>query len=227
MKKIIYALGMMSFILLTTNCRRSTITPVDPAPTSVTDIDGNVYGVVKIGNHYWSTENLRTSHYNDGTAIPTGLSNTAWSATTTGAYALYNDELSNNTTYGKLYNWHAVNTDKLAPAGWHVPSSAEWDELINAIGGNSVAGGKMKSTSSLWEAPNAGADNSTGFNALPSGYRGTGGGYSVLGKAAYWWHRNERNSTQANYTDVSASLPNSFSNAATKTFGYAIRLVKD
>ncbi|HPI55482.1 MAG TPA: fibrobacter succinogenes major paralogous domain-containing protein [Chitinophagaceae bacterium] len=227
MKKIIYALCMFSFILLTNSCRRTTITPTDPAPTSVTDIDGNVYGVVKIGNQYWSTENLRTTRYNDGTAIPTGLSNTAWSAATTGACAVYNDDPNNNTTYGKLYNWHAVNTGKLAPTGWHVPSSTEWDEMVNALGGFAVAGGKMKSTSSLWVTPNTGADNSSGFNALPSGYKGMGGGYSVIGKAAYWWQRDERNASQGNYIDVSNDLPSTFSNGATKTFGYAIRLVKD
>lgn len=227
MKKILYSFFMMSFVLLTTNCRRSTITPDVAGPTSVTDIDGNVYGVVKIGNQYWSTENLRCTHYNDGTSIPTGLTNSAWSTTTTGAYAMYNDDPANKALYGNLYNWHAVNTGKLAPTGWHVPSKAEWDEMLGTLGGSAVAGGKMKSTSSVWNSPNSGADNSSGFTALPSGYRGTGGGYSVLGNGAYWWQRDERNTSQGDYISVSNDLPSTLSNGATKTFGYAIRIVKD
>lgn len=227
MKKIILACCIVANIAFISSCKKTTTTTETPGPTSVTDIDGNVYNVIKIGTQYWTTENLRTTKYNDGTTIPTGLNNTDWAALTTGSYAIYNDDPINNTMYGKLYNWHAVNTGKLAPAGWHVPSSTEWDVLINYLGGGTVAGGKMKSTSSLWNTPNTGADNSSGFNGLPAGYRGTTGGYSTLGNTGYFWQSDERNSTQGNYINLQKNYASTFSNGATKTFGYAVRLVKD
>jgi uncharacterized protein (TIGR02145 family) len=226
MKKIIYALCVCA-ALYSASCKKSTTTTTDPVPSSVTDIDGNVYEVIKIGNQYWTTSNLRTSKYNDGTPIATGLNSSDWSSATTGAYALYNSDPLNDITYGKLYNWHAVNTGKLAPAGFHVPSSTEWATLVNALGGSNTAGGTLKSTSTLWNAPNTGANNSSGFNALPAGFRGTGGGYSSLGDLTYFWGSDERNSSQGEYLSLSRNMANSAMNGATKTFGYSVRLVKD
>jgi uncharacterized protein (TIGR02145 family) len=202
-----------------------------PAPqntaNSVVDIDGNSYKTIEIGGRTWMVENLRTSKYNDGTPIPTNLDAKSWSATANGAYAIYNGEAANNTTYGKLYNWHAVNTGKLAPKGWHIPSRSEWTALVESLGGSGVAGGKLKSISSVWTAPNVGATNSSGFNGLPGGYRGTTGGYSTLGNTGFWWASSERNSTQGDYLKLANSLDDSFANGATKQFGYSVRCVKD
>lgn len=212
----------------TPNCEcPTTQVPTASDPTSVTDIDGNVYHVTKHCGKWWMSENLRTTRYNDGTAIPTGLSNSAWSNDTIGAYAIYDDLAINNLSYGKLYNWHAVHTGKLAPAGWHVATEAEWNALISCYGGSGVAGGKLKSTSNVWNSPNTGADNSSGFNGLPGGYRGTTGGYATMGNTGYWWANTERNSTQGEYTSLQHALPSSFSNGATKQFGYSVRCVKD
>ena len=169
----------------------------------------------------------RYRKYNDGTAITTGLDNTAWTANTTGAYSIYDNDPANNTTYGKLYNWYAVNTGKLAPAGWHVATEAEYTALVNSLGGTSVAGGKMKSTSSLWNAPNTGATNSSGFSGLPSGYRGSGGGYVLIGEAAYLWTSTERNAGQGDYILLSNDFASSNGNGATKSFGYAVRCVRN
>lgn len=198
-----------------------------PDPTSVTDIDGNVYGVIRIGTQLWTVENLRTTRYKDGGLIPTGLGNTDWRATTTGAYAIYDDDNANNTTYGKLYNWYSVNTAKLAPEGWHVPSRAEWDVLVNYLGGSSTAGGKMKSTSSLWMAPNLDATNNSKFTALPSGYKSNSGNYDLEGQSAYWWASSERNTSQGDYLRLANDLAGAASNGATKQFGYAVRCIKD
>jgi uncharacterized protein (TIGR02145 family) len=222
-------------LLLIGGCKKKQTTPdcpvTEPAvvadPTSVTDIDGNVYPVLKICGKLWMVENLRTGRYNDGSSIPTGLDNATWLAASSGAYAIYNDLASNNATYGKLYNWFAVSSGKLAPAGWHVATEAEWKALIECQGGFAVAGGKMKSTSSLWNTPNTGADNSTGFNALPGGYRATTGGYSVMGNTGYWWAATERNATQGEYTKLDNSTAAALSNGATKQFGYSVRCVKD
>jgi uncharacterized protein (TIGR02145 family) len=167
-------------------------------PTTVSDIDGNEYNVVKIGNQCWMQENLKTSKYNDGTSIPTGLSDVAWEATTNGAFAIYDNVVDNNTTYGKLYNWFAVNTGKLCPDGWHIPSDEEWIELTDFLGGEAVAGGKMKSTSS-WELPNTDASNSSGFSGLPGGNRYFDGSYNSIGLSGQHWSSTE---TDANIARI-------------------------
>lgn len=225
-KAIAFSLLCLSITGILISCA-----PKDPPgpgdPTSVTDIDGNVYTVIRIGTQLWTVENLRTARYKDGTSIATGMSNEVWRETTTGAYSIYENEQSNNNTYGKLYNWYAVNTGKLAPEGWHVPTRAEWETLVAQLGGAPEAGGKMKSTSSLWLAPNLGATNSSGFSALPGGYRSNGGGFEQRTHTAYWWAANERNATQGNYLTVDNDLAGAAINGATKQFGYAVRLVKD
>jgi uncharacterized protein (TIGR02145 family) len=197
-----------------------------PCPT-VTDIDGNVYEVISIGSQTWMKENLKTSKYNDGTSIPTGLSNEEWLNATTDAYAIYDNNAANNTTYGKLYNWFAVNTDKLCPEGWHIPSKAEWEVLVDFLGGEGVAGGKMKSTGiSLWTTPNEGATNSSGFTALPSGYRING--YAGAGTTTNWWSATEASIDAAwmlgslYYLNSQASI---FNNG--KISGYPCRCLKD
>ena len=136
------------------------------------------------------TENLKVSKYRNGDAIPTNLSSTDWQNTTSGAYAIYN-----NTTYGKLYNWHAVADPRgLCPTGWHVPSYAEWTTIENFLGGSSVAGGKMKSTGTieagtgLWYSPNTNATNSSGFMGLAGGrFEGFDGVFSDAGFLGQLW----------------------------------------
>lgn len=229
MKSRIFTLGIACIAMTgaLSSCTKTTDTTPTPSgdPATVTDVDGNVYKTVRIGTQLWITENLRTTRYNDSTAISTGLSNSDWSSATTGAFSIYDGSASNNTTYGKLYNWHAVMTGKLAPKGWHVPSEAEWQTMIEYLGGSSVAGGKLKSTSSLWMAPNTGATNSSGFSGLPSGYRGTTGGYSLITKSAYFWAATQRNTTQGEYFLLDNDFASSNANGATKTFGYAVRCV--
>ena len=218
-------------LVTTSSCTKENfpllVPPHAPDPTSVTDIDGNVYPVSKICDKFWMTENLRTTRYNDGTVIPTGLSNTAWGAATTGSCAFYNDLTTNNTTYGKLYNWFAANNEKLAPTGWHVATKTEWNDLVSCLGGSTIAGGKMKSTSALWSAPNTGADNSSGFNGFPSGWKSTSGGYTLLGDATYFWSSDERNASQGEYLKLANDIASTATNGATKTFGFSIRCIKN
>ena len=136
----------------------------------------DLMGMFTIRNH-WHTgldgRNLKTTKYNDGTSIPNVTNDTSWSNLTTGAYCWYNNDVSYKNPYGALYNWYAVNTGKLAPKGWHVPSDAEWTTLITYLGGESIAGGKLKEAGTThWLSPNTEATNSTGFSALPGGRRG-------------------------------------------------------
>jgi uncharacterized protein (TIGR02145 family) len=157
--------------------------------SNIVDVDGNVYTAVSIGTQVWMKENLKVSKYRNGDPIPTNLTNAEWYASTTsGACAVYNNDAANNTTYGKLYNWYAVvDSRNLCPTGWHVPTDAEWTTLENYLGGTSVAGGKLKSTSSLWASPNTGATNESGFSGLPGGNRSGTGTYLNIGNYGYWW----------------------------------------
>jgi len=201
-----------------------------PAQT-VKDIDGNVYTSVTIGTQVWMVENLKTTKYRNGDLIGTTTTATLdISLETTPKYQwAYDGNESNVNTYGRLYTWYAVTDSRnVCPAGWHVPSYDEWTTLITYLGGESVAGGKLKKTGTThWESPNTGATNETGFAALPSGYRTNDGTYLVIGYGGYWWSSTERSSTYAfsrsmyyDYSDVSRSF---FS----KGLGFSVRCLRD
>ena len=135
-----------------------------------TDFDGNNYPVGQIGTQIWMVENLKTTRYNDGTDILSITDNTTWENLITPGYCFYNNGVVNKNTYGALYNWYAVNTGKLAPKGWHVPTNDEYTTLITFLGGESVASSKLKeSGTSHWQSPNTEATNQSGFTALPGG----------------------------------------------------------
>ncbi|MFM9052041.1 MAG: FISUMP domain-containing protein, partial [Bacteroidota bacterium] len=203
--------------------------------TNVTDIDGNVYDVVSIAGACWMAENLKTTRYRNGCTIATGLSDAQWNQASTGAYASYNNLNSNSTVYGHLYNWYTVvDPAGLCPTGWHVPSDGEWQQMIDAIGGQAYAGGHLKQTGTvqtldgLWQSPNTGADNLTGFDGLPGGYRNYDGSFAGLGYSGYWASSSVGNSPNTawfrsiNYNDASA-----IKNDNDKRIGYSVRCVKD
>lgn len=195
---------------------------------SMTDIDGNTYKTVTIGTQTWMAENLKVTKYNDGTSIPNVTDATAWSELTTGALCDYKNTPSNSETYGKLYNWYAVNTGKLCPTGWHLPSDAEWTELTDYLGGTSDAGGKLKETGTThWNSPNTGATNETGFTALPGGYRYSDGTFNYIGYGGYWWSATEDNATDARYRNVGYNTSNVTSYYNFKEVGFSVRCVRD
>jgi uncharacterized protein (TIGR02145 family) len=162
-----------------------TITQRTQSSSTIADIEGNVYKTVKIGNQWWMAENLKTTKYNDGTAIPYS---TGWGELD-GAYCWYNNDISYKNPYGALYNWYAVNTGKLCPTGWHVPSIDDWKTLTDYLGGGDNAGGKLKETGTVhWGSPNLGATNESGFTALPGGYRGGfEGHFEAVGSDGYFF----------------------------------------
>ncbi len=197
-----------------------------------TDADGNVYNTVTIGNQLWMKENLKTSKYRNGDPIPTNLSNFDWQNTTSGAYAIYNNDVANNATYGKLYNWYAVaDSRNLCPVGWHVPSDAEWTTLINFLGGIYEAGGKLKSTSSLWTAPNTGATNESGFSGLPGGVRNVNnnGNFTNFGTDGAWWSSSPYTTADSWYFGLSYSVGSSYLGnlGVNKAFGFSVRCLRD
>jgi uncharacterized protein (TIGR02145 family) len=166
----------------------------------MTDQEGNVYKTIVIGNQEWMAENLNTSIYRNGDAIPTNLDNSTWGFFGSGAWTYLNNDESNACPYGKLYNWFAcVDARHLCPVGWHVPSDAEWSVLTYYLGGEAVAGGKMKTTGTiqaatgLWDSPNTAATNSSGFSGVPGGFRyGTSGGsYGQIASDGFWWTSSE------------------------------------
>jgi uncharacterized protein (TIGR02145 family) len=166
----IFALLWIQF--LSTSCNKSSVNNSNDNQTStVTDQDGNVYHTVTIGTQVWMVENLKTTRLNDGTQIPNVVDSNSWGYLTTPAYCYYNNWQSYGQTYGVLYNWFAVESGKLAPKGWHVPSKTELEILQLYLGGN-LGGGKLKETGTAhWNSPNNGATNETGFYAFGGGKR--------------------------------------------------------
>lgn len=200
--------------------------PYGAVPT-VTDHDGNVYNTVKIGTQVWMAENLKTTKYNDNTAIPLVTDNSEWRSLTTPAYCWYDNDISNKTTYGALYNWYTVNTGKLCPTGWHVPSDEEWTILTNYLG--SMAGGRMKETGTThWRSPNSDAPNDSKFTALPAGWRLLGGTFLSIGDFGYWWSATESANDNA-YIRSMYSSDGGVKNSSTssKMNGLSVRCLRD
>ena len=197
---------------------------------TVTDFDGNVYNTVTIGTQCWMQKNLSVTHYNDGAAIPLVTDNAAWSNLATPGYCWYNNDAATyKAAYGALYNWYTVNTGKLCPTGWHVPDTTAWSTLINYLGGYSVAGGHLKEAGTThWQSPNTGADNISGFTALPAGYRYSyDGSFYNLGYYAHFWSSTELDALNAWYSDLY------YNNAFVGRFngnegnGFSVRCLKD
>jgi uncharacterized protein (TIGR02145 family) len=194
---------------------------------SLTDIDGNVYKTVVIGTQEWMAENLKTSHYQNGSLIPIVNGPSAWYSLTNGAACWYNnDSALYECPYGKLYNWYAVTDPRnLCPSGWHVPSHNEWITLQNTLLGN---GGAMKSTGTMyWNTPNSMATDSSGFSGLPGGYRGTNGIFANLHTKGYWWST----SLLSNFSAWGRGLNNNNDQinqpADPREFGFSVRCLKD
>ncbi len=208
---------------------------------TVTDIDGNIYVTTKIGNQWWMAENLKVTHYRNGDAIPNVTDSTQWINLTTGAYCNYNNDINKVATYGRLYNWYAVDTNfNIAPAGWHVPTDEEWKELemylgmsqaqANAPGYRGIdEGGKMKETGTVhWNSPNTGANNSSGFTALPGGNRDyyDCSFYSV-GRMGSWWSSTNESGSYALCRSLDWSHSQVHRGVYNKHFGFSVRCVRD
>ncbi|HRD53886.1 MAG TPA: FISUMP domain-containing protein [Flavobacteriales bacterium] len=214
-----------------------------PESPTVADANGNVYPTVRIGDQCWMANNLRTTQYSDGSAIPNVTVNATWAQLNTGAWSYYENNVSNNATHGKLYNWFAATDPRgVCPIGWHVPTDAEWQLLESALGmpanelnGLGVrgeiqnVGGKVKATS-LWNAPNAGATNESGFSGIPSGTREgfSDGTFFNLGNRGYWWSSSEGDQFNfARYRSLSYFNAGVGRYSYYKTSGYCIRCLRD
>jgi uncharacterized secreted protein with C-terminal beta-propeller domain len=208
MKKLIYVILAMIIVSINfTSCIDDEPTqPVSSSETltTVTDIDDNVYNIITIGTQTWMIENLRVSRYNDGTSIANVTNSDFWSIQTDGAYCSCNNFIPFDKKYGKLYNWHAINTGKLAPKGWHVATNAEWNILFSNI----------RIEESI-------------FNNVKSGFRNHKGEFLNREEVAYWWTSTD--DTNKEYAwDKHLNLQNEINGIGVyKTSGLSVRCVKD
>jgi uncharacterized protein (TIGR02145 family) len=194
----------------------------------VIDIDGNEYKVIKIGEQIWMAENLKTTRYRDGTAIPLVTDSAVWSNLKTPGYCCYNNDIGLETNYGVLYNWYAVSNSNLCPSGWHVPTDAEWTTLTDFLGGEPVAGGKLKETGTFhWKFPNTGATNETGFTALPAGGREHDGTFANIGEKCAWWSATEDSFPYARFRFIGFDLSEVHRISWYVEAGFSIRCLKD
>lgn len=194
---------------------------------TVTDVEGNIYNTIIIGTQTWMKENLKTTKYNNGKAIPNVTSTNAWNTLETGASCNYENSVSNALKYGRLYNYYAVmDSNKICPTGWHIPTIEEWDELINTL--IDSAAGKMKSTTTDWIPPNVGATNESGFTALPGGLREAFGGFVGLGIGAYFWSSTEYSSNAVYNMELhNNSVWTQGTDYNEKEKGFSVRCIKD
>ena len=198
---------------------------------TVTDIDGNTYNTVQIGTQVWMSENLKTSRYRNGGSIPYVLGNSAWAALTTGAWSNYDHDAANDPIYGKLYNWYTTLGDTLCPTGWGIPTDAEWTTLTTYLGGEIVAGGKMKSVgTTYWNSPNTGATNESGFSALPGGARYSDGSFVRVRDYAIFWSANDLSDNYSltcylkfNFSFVDRTVDTTYA----KSYGASVRCLRD
>ena len=187
------------------------------------DIEGNTYKSILLGKQEWMMDNLKVTKYRNGQSIPHIQDSIVWNAWKNGAYVFY----KNDTKHGILYNWMAVNDSRgVCPTGWHVPSSFEWDTLAKFLGGNEVAGGKMK-TKLHWETPNTSATNESSFHALPKGMYGVNGSFNNIGKNAYWWSSSEHGVSSAWGREIGFNESALFAGHGDKRDGLSVRCIKD
>jgi len=198
----------------------------------IEDVDGNVYSTITIGDQVWMEEDLKTTRYNDGTPIPRVENYDEWAELTLPAYSWYNNDSIYREDFGALYNYYAVESGKLCPEGWHVPSDEEWIILETRLGGVWNAGGALKEAGTVyWKTPNTGASNESGFTALPGGYRSYNGTFNWMRTYGLWWSATETSwyggPPKVIYRDLRYDGQDIRRNIAEKSSGLLVRCIKN
>jgi uncharacterized protein (TIGR02145 family) len=209
-------------------------------PQTITDIDGNTYFTIEVGDQCWMAQNLKVTHYSNGDPIPEVTDNGEWAGLSTGACCAYVNDESNATVYGRLYNWDAViDARNIAPEGWHVPTDEEWKQMEMYLGMSQAdadalnwrgtdEGGKLKEFGiAHWDSPNTGATNESGFTALPAGYRSAYGGYNDMGSDARFWSTTPYSSDGGYYRWLECTNSQSYRMGILQGCGLSVRCVKD
>jgi uncharacterized protein (TIGR02145 family) len=200
---------------------------------TISDVEGNVYNIMRIGTQTWMVENLKTTRFNDNTAIPLVSDNAEWEELSTPGYCWYNNIPSlYKLNFGALYNFFVIDNARnggknLCPTGWHVPTNAEWTTIATFLGGDSIAGGKMKETITLWLSPNTGATNESGFTALPGGGRYYNGIFDGTGSNGCWWSSTELLTSSARGRFLYYDYRLIYSGSGSKRDGFSVRCLKD
>jgi uncharacterized protein (TIGR02145 family) len=220
MKNVILLLSLISLIL--NGCTK------ESDNSALTDQSGNTFTTVTIGTQVWMKENLKATNYQNGDQIPNVTDNSQWANLTTGAYAAYGNVSANASIYGLLYNWYAVSDSRnICPAGWHVPTDSDWATLATFLGGEGVAGAKLKESGiTHWESPNSGATNSSGFTAIPGGIRYNMGTFGMQNLGA-WWSSTATDASTAYERDIVSYQSAVIKTTGLKKNGYSVRCVKD
>ena len=201
----------------------------------VLDYDNNSYKTIKIGSQIWMAENLRVAHYQDGSPITNITDSTSWADTEEGAWCWYENDISYETTYGKLYNFHAVDTAiGLCPAGWHVPTLADIQDLFDFLNFITIefpntAGGQMKEQGFVhWNGPNYAATNASGFTGLPGGVRTIYSNFQNLGDYGWWWLSTGDDGMNADLMSLESTAPDlTFNEKIDQSSGLAVRCIQD
>jgi uncharacterized protein (TIGR02145 family) len=231
-----YSLILLGFVALLANssCRKD-----DDHSFAVKDIDGNIYHSVTIGTQVWMVENLKTTRYRNGDSIPNITDNYQWYNLTSGAYCNYDNLLINGDKYGNLYNWHAVSDGRnIAPVGWHVATDEEWTTLTNYVAANPGTSGsiaKVLASQTDWvssvETGVIGNDlsknNTSGFSALPGGYRDYSGSFNHLGDIGGWWTATEVSPSFAWFRALGYDGAGVGRDYNDKYYGFSVRCVRD
>ena len=180
------ALAFLSFIVALISCNPAQEKKI--REETVSDVDGNSYKTIKIGQQVWMRENLKTTRYRDGSPIALVENYDQWATLTLPAYSWYNNDSLNREEFGALYNYYAIESGELCPEGWHVPSDQEWIELESVFGGPGLAGAALKEEGTdYWKSPNTAATNESGFTARPGGYRSYNGTFNWMRTYGLWW----------------------------------------
>jgi uncharacterized protein (TIGR02145 family) len=229
-------LNYLSFVLivlaviLSMACEKDN--PVSQAEDTITDIDGNVYEIIEIGDQWWMAENLKVTRYRNVEMIPNVTGDIDWYNLTIGAWAFYNNNSLYGELYGNLYNWFAINDERgLCPEGWKVPTDEDWSILIRYLDTN--AAGKMKSIRTepdphpRWISPNTGATNESGFSGLPGGARDYAGSFNYLGNHGSWWSSIERDLQNAWGRALYSGWGEVGRGQLYKRDGFSVRCVRD
>ena len=229
MKALILTAFIVISCILQISCKKDDDN--NPPSITVTDIDGNLYHAVTIGTQVWMVENLKVTRYRNGDLIGT--------TTPASLYVgdgrppkyqwAYDSNDGNVAAYGRLYTWYAIkDSRKVCPVDWHVPSNAEWTELTDYLGGEDVAGGKLKEIGlTHWNSPNEGATNESGFTALPGGYRDNYGEILNIGGLGYWWSSTEYDAYSAWDRNMFYLYANVNYHGSIKEYGFSVRCIRD
>ena len=229
--KTVFLFVLLLLSVMMMSCEQDHTTQPGLDMNTVTDIDGNMYETMRVGDKLWMTENLRATRYRNGDPIPVITEGSEWQDLQSGAMSAYSNYEDAAQVYGRLYNWYAVADERgLAPVGWHVATDEEWQMLIDHFGGKDLAGGLLKEAgTSRWQSPNAGPDERSGFCALPGGKRDPqeGAFYGLHAFAHFWTSTENPEYDYAFQRWLGFDRTRVKHTSYLKSAGYSVRCVKD